>query len=100
MTNEELTKIIAAIPVYEDEHYSLREYQDAKVTVMTMIENYNKLKTENTKLKEAIKDIKANMESYCDMNCPYSEKQREFMCKACMMGDAIDMVDNYTEGLI
>ena len=51
------------------------------------------------KLREAIKDIKANMESYCDMNCPYSEKQREFMCKACMMGDAIDMVDNYTEGL-
>lgn len=56
--------------------------------------------TRYDKLKEAIKDLKANMKSYCDANCPYSETQREFMCKACMMGDAIDMVDNYTEELV
>ena len=51
-------------------------------------------------LKEAIKELKANIESYCNMNCPYSEKQREFMCRACMMGDAINLIDSHTEELI
>ena len=68
-------------------------------TVDWAIRNAIPLENEQ-KLKEAIKDIKANMKSYCDANCPYLEKQREFMCKACMMGDAINMVDNYTEGLV
>ena len=27
--------------------------------------------------------------NYCEANCPYLKVQRKFMCKACMMGDAI-----------
>lgn len=34
------------------------------------------------------------MNELCDLNCPYSITQRDVMCSACLMGDAIDAVDN------
>ena len=30
----------------------------------------------------------------CDLNCPYSEKQRDVMCGACLLGSAFDTVDS------
>ena len=38
--------------------------------------------------------ILARYEEYCKANCAYSEKQRESMCRACMMGDAQMMVED------
>ena len=38
--------------------------------------------------------ILQRQKEYCDANCPYSKKQREFMCSSCMMGDAIEMVED------
>lgn len=31
---------------------------------------------------------------YCDVNCDYLPNQRQFMCKACMMGDAIEFAED------
>ena len=39
-------------------------------------------------------DILQKYEKYCEDNCPYSEKQRDVMCGACMMGDAIEFVED------
>lgn len=39
-------------------------------------------------------DTLQSFESYCDNNCQYSKKQRDVMCGACMMGDAIEIVEN------
>lgn len=39
-------------------------------------------------------DILQKYEKYCEDNCPYSKKQREFMCSSCMMGAAIEIVEN------
>lgn len=33
-------------------------------------------------------------EAYCGNNCPYSKKEREFMCRACQTGDAIEMLED------
>lgn len=30
----------------------------------------------------------------CDLNCPYTEKQRDVMCRACFLGDAMDVIDD------
>lgn len=40
------------------------------------------------------KAILSSFQEYCDRNCPYSEQQRDFMCKACAMGDAIAIVED------
>lgn len=34
------------------------------------------------------------MNAYCDLNCVYSKRQRETMCRACMMGYAIEFVED------
>ena len=39
-------------------------------------------------------DTLQSFESYCENNCQYSKKQRDVMCGACMMGDAIEIVEN------
>ena len=39
-------------------------------------------------------DILHTFQKYCDDNCPYSEKQRDVMCGACFMGDAIEIVED------
>ena len=39
-------------------------------------------------------DILQKYKKYCNDNCPYSEKQRDVMCGACFMGDAIEMVED------
>ena len=39
-------------------------------------------------------DTLQSFESYCENNCQYSKKQRNVMCGACMMGDAIEIVEN------
>ena len=96
MTDEELTKIIAAIPVYGDEHYSLREYQDAKVTVMTMIENYNKLKAEYAKLKEAVGKVKAYLDS---RRTAFTIKETYEEGRNVGLAIALETIDVYTEGL-
>ena len=31
----------------------------------------------------------------CDIICPYSKKQRAFMCSACSLGSAFDAVDEF-----
>ena len=38
-------------------------------------------------------DTLQSFESYCEKNCQYSKKQRDVMCGACMMGDAIEIVE-------
>lgn len=39
-------------------------------------------------------DTLQSFESYCEKNCQYSKKQRDVMCGACMMGDAIEIVED------
>lgn len=39
-------------------------------------------------------DTLQSFESYCEKNCQYSKKQRNVMCGACMMGDAIEIVES------
>ena len=39
-------------------------------------------------------DTLQSFESYCEKNCQYSKKQRNVMCRACMMGDAIEIVED------
>jgi len=39
-------------------------------------------------------DTLQSFESYCENNCQYSKKQRNVMCGACMMGDAIEIVED------
>jgi len=39
-------------------------------------------------------EILQKYEKYCDANCPYTKKQRGFMCSSCMMGDAIEIVED------
>lgn len=39
-------------------------------------------------------DTLQSFESYCENNCQYSKKQRDVMCGACMMGDAIEIVES------
>lgn len=34
------------------------------------------------------------LRSICDLNCPYSEKQRDVMCGACLLGDAFETIDS------
>lgn len=35
-----------------------------------------------------------DLERLCDIVCPYSKKQRDVMCKACLLGDAFELLDN------
>ena len=39
-------------------------------------------------------DTLQSFESYCEKNCQFSKKQRDVMCGACMMGDAIEIVES------
>ena len=39
-------------------------------------------------------DILQKYDKYCENNCQYSKKQRDVMCGACFMGDAIEMVED------
>lgn len=39
-------------------------------------------------------DILQKYDKYCEDNCPYSKKQRDVMCGACFMGDAIEIVED------
>ena len=34
------------------------------------------------------------LRSICDLNCPYSEKQRDIMCSACLLGNAFETIDS------
>ena len=40
------------------------------------------------------KEYLKKCESYCDANCKYSKQQRDVMCSACMMGDAIEFAED------
>lgn len=35
-----------------------------------------------------------DLERLCDIVCQYSKKQRDVMCRACTLGDAIELLDN------
>lgn len=34
------------------------------------------------------------MARHCDLNCPYTKKQRDAMCSSCLLGDAKDYIDS------
>ena len=73
MAYEDLSKIIGNIPVYEDEKHSLREYQDAKVLTMALINNYKKLSEMWEKVTEEIEWRGGNDEKsrYKNLNPSY-----------------------------
>ena len=52
------------------------------------------LKTENFEDTVSRTEILQKYEKYCEDNCQYSKKQRDVMCGACMMGDAIEIVES------
>ena len=43
--------------------------------------------------REYLRDMFQNL---CNANCPYSKKQREIMCSACLLGDALAALDSAT----
>ena len=43
--------------------------------------------------KETLKEL----EVYCKANCKYSEQVRDVMCSSCMLGDAMEIVENMGE---
>ena len=61
------------------------------------LNHYDRMIATGTPLSKVLESIKGEIEAYCKVNCPYSEKQRDVMCGACMMGDAIEIIDKYGE---
>lgn len=39
------------------------------------------------------KTLKKGFEEMCDLNCPYTKKQRHFMCGSCVLGSAFDVLE-------
>ena len=37
-----------------------------------------------------------DLQHRCDVVCPYTKAQRDVMCRACLLGDAIDTVEDQT----
>ena len=35
-----------------------------------------------------------NLKELCNNNCQYTEKQRDVMCRACLLGDALDAIED------
>lgn len=40
------------------------------------------------------KQILERVDAYCECNCKFSKKLREFMCRACATGDARDFIED------
>lgn len=38
--------------------------------------------------------LSIDLQHRCDVICPYTKAQRDVMCRACLLGDAIDTVDD------
>ena len=39
-------------------------------------------------------ELLIKLQWHCDLNCPYTETQRDVMCNACFLGDAKDYIDS------
>ena len=39
-------------------------------------------------------DLIEHLDNLCELNCPYTKKQRSVMCDSCFMGMALDEIDN------
>lgn len=61
-------------------------------TLTTIIEYVKK--TEPCEDAVNRQDILDRMDAYCNANCRYTKAQRETMCRACAMGDAIEIVED------
>ena len=44
------------------------------------------------RLKDA-DELLIKLQWHCDLNCPYTKKQRDVMCDSCLLGDAKDYID-------
>lgn len=86
------TKIIHT-QVYDDEH---EDWLDKEMTIAEFLDAYTIEGCPKVQPCDAADRnyILQKQQEYCDANCPYSKKQREFMCSSCMMGDAIEMVED------
>lgn len=71
------------------------EYKNSPWNLLQILANINILIGEKF-CENAVSraDTLQSFESYCEKNCQYSKKQRDVMCGACMMGDAIEIVEN------
>lgn len=43
------------------------------------------------------KEILKELDVYCKANCKYTQETRELMCSSCMLGDAMEIVENIGE---
>ena len=68
-----------------------RRNQEHKM-VLQLIEEHEQRQSTDAVSREAV--LKA-FNDYCKPNCEYSKKQRNVMCGACKMGDAIEIVEEF-----
>ena len=87
MTTEDKEK---AIQELEDGRDGYSDYISSETFGLAIEALKRESSTDAISREEALKALN----DYCKPNCEYSEKQRDVMCGACKMGDAIEIIEN------